>query len=101
VVPLEETVPPLKVSFVPLRLRSDAELGQLDGYPREVAAEDLTAFFRLDADTRQWLVDSDRGAANRLGLSVQLCTLPWLVFVLVGPGCGRTGPAARLSSARP
>jgi hypothetical protein len=66
---------------MPTRFLSDAELAQLSGFPAEIADEDLVTYFTLvDAD-RRWLLDEHRGAANQLGLGVQLCTLPWLGFV--------------------
>jgi hypothetical protein len=66
---------------MPTRFLSDAELAQLSGFPAEIADEDLVTYFTLvDAD-RCWLLDEHRGAANQLGLGLQLCTLPWLGFV--------------------
>ena len=76
---------------MPMRVLTDAELAQLSGYPRDIGAEDLTTFFRLDADTRRWLVAEHRGPGNRLGLALQLATLPWLGFV---PDDVTTAPAA-------
>jgi hypothetical protein len=66
---------------MPTRVLTDAELAQLTGYPRAVGAQDLTTFFRLDEQARRWVFTSHRGAANQLGLALQLCTLPWLGFV--------------------
>src|ERR687886_193929 len=66
---------------MPTRYLSDAALARLVGYPETIAEEDLVTFFRLEEDDLRW-VREHRGGANRLGLSLQLCTLPWLGFVL-------------------
>jgi hypothetical protein len=57
-----------------MRVLTDAELAQLSGYPRDIGAEDLTTFFRLDVDTRRWLVAEHRGPGNRPGAAA--CR-PW------------------------
>ena len=66
---------------MPTRFLTDAELAQLSEFPDEVAAEDLVTYFSLGPDDLRWLMAGHRGQANRLGLAVQLCTLPWLGFV--------------------
>jgi hypothetical protein len=66
---------------MPTRFLSNAELAQLSGFPAEIADEDLVTYFTLFDDDRRWLLDEHRGAANQLGLGIQLCTLPWLGFV--------------------
>ncbi len=66
---------------MPTRFLSDAELAQLSGFPTEIAAEDLVTYFRLEESDRRWLIGEHRGAANRLGLGLQLCILAWLGFV--------------------
>ena len=58
---------------------SDAELERLRGFP-EVDREVLVRFFTLTPSDETFL-RSHRGSVNRLGLAVQLCTLPWLGFV--------------------
>ena len=78
---------------MPSRFLSDAELAQLSGFPAEIAAEDLVTYFTLAADDQRWLADEHRGAANQLGLGLQLCTLPWLGFV---PDDLATAPPAAL-----
>ncbi|MCA1675955.1 MAG: DUF4158 domain-containing protein, partial [Actinobacteria bacterium] len=65
---------------MPTRYLSDAELARLAGYPDTIADEDLVTFFRLEDEDLRW-VRERRGGANRLGLALQLCTLPWLGFV--------------------
>jgi hypothetical protein len=60
---------------------ADEELERLRGFP-EVGRDELFRFFTLTpADVA--FVDSGRGRgpADRLGLAVTLCTLPWLGFV--------------------
>jgi len=63
---------------------SDEQMERLRSYP-DIGREELIRFFTL---TRKDLgfVDNlerggGRGSAARLGLAVQLCTLPWLGFV--------------------
>ena len=58
---------------------SEAELERLRGFP-EVDREQLVRFFTL-TPTEEAFVRSHRGPTNRLGVAVQLCTLPWLGFV--------------------
>ncbi len=66
---------------MPTRFLSDAELAQLAGFPADIAAEDLVTYFTLEADDARWAMRDHRGAANRLGLALQLCSLRWLGFV--------------------
>ncbi len=63
------------------RVFSDEELAQLRGFP-EITRDELIRFFTLTSANRAF-VDPGRGrsARDRLGLAVQLCTLPWLGFV--------------------
>src|ERR1700737_4041807 len=59
---------------------SEAELERLRRFPREVSQEELVRFFTLTpADLG--FIQAHRGTGDRLGLAVQLCTLPWLGFV--------------------
>jgi hypothetical protein len=64
------------------RVFSDEELAQLRGFP-EITRDELIRFSTLTSANRA-SVDPGRGrsARNRLELAVQLCTLPWLGFVL-------------------
>jgi len=66
---------------VATRVFSDEELARLRGFP-EITAEELVRFFTLSAADAEF-VDPGRGrsAKDRLGLAVQLCSLPWLGFV--------------------
>ena len=61
------------------RVFADDELERLRGFP-EIDRRDLIRFFTL-TPADEAFVASHRGPANRLGLAVQLCTLPWLGFV--------------------
>lgn len=63
------------------RVFADDELARLRGFP-EINKEELIRFFTLTpADAG--FIDPGRGRSpkDRLGLAVQLCTLPWLGFV--------------------
>jgi hypothetical protein len=66
---------------MPTRFLSDADLAGLSGYPTEIDDDDLVTFFRLEEADLAWLGREHRGPANRLGLALQLATLPWLGFV--------------------
>ena len=58
---------------------ADEELERLRGFP-EIGRDELFRFSTLTlADIA--FVDPGRGPADRLGLPVALCTLPWLGFV--------------------
>jgi len=89
---------------VATRVFSDEELARLRGFP-EITAEELVRFFTLSAADAEF-VDPGRGrsAKGRLGLAVQLCSLPWLGFVpddvTTAPAVavGATGPAARVAA---
>ena len=62
-------------------LFSDAHLGQLRSFP-DIDRDQLIRFFTLTpADVAFIDPGRGRGPADRLGLAVQLCTLPWLGFV--------------------
>jgi len=83
---------------VATRLFSESELARWRGFP-EIACDELIRFFTLsNADLT--FVRSHRGDANRLGLAVQLCVLPWLGFVpddlVAAPAAGVARLAARL-----
>ena len=60
---------------------SDEELDRFRGFP-EIGREELFRFFTLTpADVVFVDPGRGRGPADRLGLAVALCTLPWLGFV--------------------
>jgi hypothetical protein len=63
------------------RLFSDDQLEALKGFP-DIDKDELIRFFTLSpADVAFVDPGRGRGPADRLGLAVQLCTLPWLGFV--------------------
>ena len=60
---------------------ADEELERLRGFP-EIGRDELFRFFTLtSADVAFVDPGRGRGPADRLGLAVALCTLPWLGFV--------------------
>jgi hypothetical protein len=66
---------------VATRVFSDEELERLRSFP-DISREELIRFFTLTpADVAFIDPGRGRGPADRLGLAVQLCTLPWLGFV--------------------
>jgi hypothetical protein len=77
---------------------TDEELEGLRRFP-EIGREELFRFFTLTpADVA--FVDPGRGPADRLGLAVAVCTLPWLGFVpdevASAPRAAVTRPAEQL-----
>ena len=66
---------------MPASIFSDTELARLAGFPEEIPLEDLIRAFTLTGADLD-LVANRRGAANRLGLALQLCALRYLE---VGP----------------
>ncbi len=58
---------------------SDVELDRLRGFPG-IGREELVRFFTL-TPADETFVRTHRGPLNRMGVAVQLCTLPWLGFV--------------------
>jgi hypothetical protein len=68
----------------------------LRSWPEELGRDELIRYFTLSADDRVWLESAARGTGNRLGMAIQLCTLPWLGFVPddVGHGGRRADPVA-------
>ena len=66
---------------VATRLFSDAQLDQLRSFP-DIGKDDLVRYFTLTAADVAFVDPGrGRGPGDRLGLAVQLCTLPWLGFV--------------------
>lgn len=63
---------------------SEADEERLRGFP-EIGLDELIQFFTLTRQD-QAFVQAYRGGANRLGVAVQLCTLPWM-----GVRAGRRG----------
>src|SRR6266568_2635048 len=78
-------------------MSSEEQLDQLRSFP-DIGRDDLIRYFTLtQADAAFVDPGRGRGPADRLGLAVQLCTLPWLGFV---PDAVTLAPAlavARLS----
>jgi len=70
---------------------SEEELARLRGFPEITRAELIRYFTLTEAD--ETFVRQFRGSANVLGVSVQLCTLPWLGFV---PDDVRAAPVVAL-----
>ena len=65
---------------MPASIFSDSELARLASFPEEIPGDDLIRAFTLTGADRD-LVAIRRGAANRLGLALQLCALRYLGFV--------------------
>jgi TnpA family transposase len=76
---------------------ADEELERLREYP-DISRDDLVRFFTLTAADMAF-VDPvrGRGPAARLGLSLTLCTLPWLGFVPDEVGTAPPVAVARLA----
>jgi hypothetical protein len=71
----------LEVGRLTTRVFSDVELERLRGFS-DIGREELIRFFTLTtADVAFIDPGRGRGPVDRLGLAVQLCTLPWLGFV--------------------
>jgi hypothetical protein len=69
------------VVAVAARTFSEEQLDQLRSFP-DIGRDDLIRYFTLtQADAVFVDPGRGRGPADRLGLAVQLCTLPWLGFV--------------------
>jgi len=77
-----------------IRVFSDEDLERLRSFP-EINREELIRFFTLTpADVEFIAPGRGRGPSDRLGLAVQLCTLPWLGFV---PDAVTSAPAAAVA----
>ena len=76
---------------------SDEDLERLRSFP-EINREELIRFFTLTpADVEFIDPGRGRGPSDRLGLAVQLCTLPWLGFVPDDVSSAPAVAVARLS----
>ncbi len=76
---------------------AEEELTRLRGFP-EINREELFRFFTLaPADVAFVDPGRGRGPADRLGLAVTLCTLPWLGFVPDDVGAAPAVAVARLA----
>ncbi len=65
---------------MPVRYLSDPELARLSSWPDEIAVQDAVTYFTLSTDDLSWLTGFNR-QHNRLGVAVQLSTLPWLGWI--------------------
>ena len=65
---------------MPASIFSETELARLASFPEEIPGDDLIRAFTLTGADRD-LVAIRRGAANRLGIALQLCALRYLGFV--------------------
>ena len=52
----------------------------MEGWPEAIERRDLVRYFALDGEDLDF-VREQRGAADRLGIALQLCSLRWLGFV--------------------
>lgn len=77
------------------RVFSDEELDKFRSFP-EITPNELIRFFTLTPADIEF-VDPGRGPADRFGLAVQLCTLPWLGFVPEDVSAAPATAVARLS----
>jgi hypothetical protein len=77
---------------------TDAELDRLRSFP-EINPDELIRFFTLTrSDVELVAPTRGRGPADRLGMAVQLCTLPWLGFVPDDVASAPPAAVARLST---
>jgi len=76
---------------------SEEQLDQLRSFP-DIGRDDLIRYFTpTRADVAFVDPGRGRGPADRLGLAVQLCTLPWLGFVPDAVGSAPPAAVARLA----
>ncbi|WSY62245.1 DUF4158 domain-containing protein [Nocardia sp. NBC_00881] len=76
------------------RVFADEELARLRKFP-EISREELFRFFTLSpADAAFIDPGRGRGPAERLGMAIALCTLPWLGFV---PGRVNSAPTVAVA----
>ncbi len=77
---------------------TEGQLERLRGFP-ELGQADLVRFFTLTPDDIRFVVARrGRSPVNRLGLSVQLCTLRWLGFVPADVTAAPSVAVARLAA---
>ncbi|WP_125649740.1 DUF4158 domain-containing protein [Nonomuraea sp. WAC 01424] len=62
------------------KMFSEEQLAQLRSFP-EISADELIRYFAPTAADAAFVSPGGRVPADRLGMLVQLCTLPWLGFV--------------------
>ncbi|PRX45321.1 uncharacterized protein DUF4158 [Nonomuraea fuscirosea] len=62
------------------RFLSDEQLERLRSFP-DIGREELIKYFTLTSREHAFLDAPGRGPEARLGLAVQLCTLPWLGYI--------------------
>ncbi|MET9247906.1 DUF4158 domain-containing protein [Nonomuraea sp. NPDC003709] len=62
------------------KMFSEEQLEQLRSYP-EITGDELIRYFTPTAADVAFVSPGGRGPVDRLGMLVQLCTLPWLGFV--------------------
>ena len=89
---------------MPVRYLSDPELARLISWPDEIDVADAVTYFTLSGDDLSWIAGFNRRAENRLGVSVQLCALPWLGWIPDDLGCvpgGGARPLGRRVGGRP
>lgn len=76
------------------RFLSETQVEQLQGFP-SISDDELLRHFTLTADDIDFIAPGrGRDASQRLGIAVQLCTLPWLGFV---PSALATAPAVAVA----
>src|SRR4051812_11817011 len=64
---------------MPVSFLTDSERERLQRFPAEISFDDITAFFTLSEPDID-LVCRQRGNHNRIGFTLQLCTLRYLAF---------------------
>lgn len=64
----------------PGRFLSDAEIQRLEGWPESIERREVVRFFSLAGEDLAF-VRAQRGAANQLGIALQLGAVRWLGFV--------------------
>jgi hypothetical protein len=65
---------------MPVRYLSDPEMARLSSWPDDIADQDAVTYFTLSGDDLSWLAGFNR-PENRLGVAVQLSSLPWLGWI--------------------
>lgn len=65
---------------MPKRFLTDADRNKLNNFPNEIPYEDVIKYFTLSY-TDQKIIPKNASAFNRLGFTIQLCTLRYMGFV--------------------